>query len=216
MERIKTKERLYWRLHSLLIDRWHSALSHTIFKDKLNKTELRIAARRVCILWPLQAPAYWIHRSSFYFIPWKQWKDVLPNALCRAQAEEENKTLNALIWSLEQEKGRRKRRASQLPAWFQHCNPMTLNCIFNELVSQAKRRGEEGWENSGHRANSFPAQTQSLEDTGLPPVMWSHSPGGRVSFEGSWWEVQSVHWGILLTGHVSQEPEEKERQRSVI
>lgn len=56
---------------------------HThLFKNKLNQTDLGIAARRVCVLWPLQAPACWIHRSLFYFIPGKQRKDVLPNALC--------------------------------------------------------------------------------------------------------------------------------------
>lgn len=63
-------------------ERCLSALSHALFKNKLNKTDLRIAARGVCVLWPLQAPACWIHRSPFYFIPGKQRKDVLPNALC--------------------------------------------------------------------------------------------------------------------------------------
>lgn len=48
-------------------ERWFSALPHTIFKNKLNKTDLGIAARRVCVSWPLQAPAYWVQRLSFRF-----------------------------------------------------------------------------------------------------------------------------------------------------
>lgn len=123
--------------------------------------------------------------------------------------------LSTLIWSLEWEKGEREReeegegRASQLPD-SSTAIPWPLTAYLTTLVPGKEER-EEGWESSGHSANSFPAQRQSLEDTGLPPVTWSHSPGGRVSSEGSWWAVQSVRWGILWTGHVSQEPGEKGR-----
>lgn len=70
---------------TLSLQRDNSVPYHTLFeKNKLNKTDLKIAARRACVLWPLQAPIYQIRRSSLYLIPWKQRKDVLSNALCRA------------------------------------------------------------------------------------------------------------------------------------
>lgn len=49
---------------TLSLRRDNSVPYHTLFeKNKLNKTDFKIAARRACVLWPLQAPTYQIHRS---------------------------------------------------------------------------------------------------------------------------------------------------------